>query len=407
MAQDTDTDKKHEDFTSWAKDQGVLINGIRPSKIPGRGIGIVADRALKEGEQLAFVPAKALIAIDTAPTWLKINELVKPLDVPEKDVTVHGALAAYLTVRAEEGDERLELWRAVWPSFEDFRESMPMMWAPEYQELLTPPAKDLLQAQAEKYQKDWQTWQPMIPSEAEESFQYHWLIVNTRTFFWKHHGSGAKKLSKKIRRTCNDDRMVLCPFVDYFNHSDEGCTVSNTPKGFAITCNRTYEAGEEVYVSYGQHDNDFLLIEYGFVLDENKWDKTKLDSRILPTLDKRMRRDLEENSFLGDYILDAKEIDYRTQVAIRRSFWPVARWRQYLATEDETEVELAYVKARLWVLLTKYADEISEMLANLNKRKPTAQRNILVKRWEQTAEMLRVHIVRNSYRGAFPNHQTT
>lgn len=156
-----------------------------------------------------------------------------------------------------------------------------------------------MQAQQQKYLKDWQTWQSMIPSGAEKSFQYHWLIVNTRTFFWKHHGSGAKKLSKKIRRTCNDDRMVLCPFVDYFNHSDEGCTVSNTPKGFTITCDREYEAGEEVYVSYGQHDNDFLLVEYGFVLDGNKWDKTKLDSRILPKLDKRMRRDLEENNFLG------------------------------------------------------------------------------------------------------------
>lgn len=143
MAQDTDTDKKHEHFTSWAKSQGVQINGIHPSKIPGRGIGIVSDRALKAGEQLAFVPAKALITIDTAPTWLKINELVKWLDVPEKDITVHGALAAYLTVRAADGDEWLGLWRSVWPSFDDFKESMPIVWAGEYQELLTPPAKGI------------------------------------------------------------------------------------------------------------------------------------------------------------------------------------------------------------------------------------------------------------------------
>lgn len=106
-------------------------------------------------------------------------------------------------------------------------------------------------------------------------------------------------------------------------------------------------------------------------------------------------------------MLDADEIDYRTQVALRRSFWPVARWRRYLATEDETDVELAYVKARLWVLLTDYADEINEMLAILNKMKPTAQRSTLVKRWEQTAEMLRVHIFRNSYQQACPNRQHT
>ncbi len=141
MAQDASPGKEHEDFTAWALNQGVQINGIRPRKLPGRGIGMVAEKPLEEGERLAFVPCKALLAIDTTPTWLKINELVKVLDVSEKEITVHGALAAYLTVMSAGRVGHLELWRRVWPSLEDFRESMPILWAQEYQELLTPPAK--------------------------------------------------------------------------------------------------------------------------------------------------------------------------------------------------------------------------------------------------------------------------
>lgn len=32
---------------TWAKAQGVAINGIQPSKIPGRGTGILATRKIK------------------------------------------------------------------------------------------------------------------------------------------------------------------------------------------------------------------------------------------------------------------------------------------------------------------------------------------------------------------------
>jgi hypothetical protein len=31
----------------WAKAQGVVTNGIQPSKIPGRGTGILATRKIK------------------------------------------------------------------------------------------------------------------------------------------------------------------------------------------------------------------------------------------------------------------------------------------------------------------------------------------------------------------------
>lgn len=34
----------HEEFTEWAKAQGILINGVAAVRFPGRGIGIAALR---------------------------------------------------------------------------------------------------------------------------------------------------------------------------------------------------------------------------------------------------------------------------------------------------------------------------------------------------------------------------
>ena len=37
----------HTLFVDWAKEQGVLIDGVWPAEIAGRGIGVVAQRNLK------------------------------------------------------------------------------------------------------------------------------------------------------------------------------------------------------------------------------------------------------------------------------------------------------------------------------------------------------------------------
>lgn len=37
----------HTRFVGWAKEQGILVDGVWPAEIAGRGIGIVARRSLK------------------------------------------------------------------------------------------------------------------------------------------------------------------------------------------------------------------------------------------------------------------------------------------------------------------------------------------------------------------------
>ena len=38
---------EHEQFTTWAKKEGVRINGVEPAKIFGSGLGIIAQRRIE------------------------------------------------------------------------------------------------------------------------------------------------------------------------------------------------------------------------------------------------------------------------------------------------------------------------------------------------------------------------
>lgn len=38
---------QHENFTVWAKEQGVKIHGVTPARTANRGLGIVAQRRIE------------------------------------------------------------------------------------------------------------------------------------------------------------------------------------------------------------------------------------------------------------------------------------------------------------------------------------------------------------------------
>ena len=72
-------------------------------------------------------------------------------------------------------------------------------------------------------------------------------IINTRTFYY---------VTAQMEAYPPDDRLALLPVADLFNHAAGGCQVSFTPDGcFSVCADRVYRAGEEVYVSYGEHSN--------------------------------------------------------------------------------------------------------------------------------------------------------
>ncbi|KAK6087808.1 hypothetical protein SCUP234_01447 [Seiridium cupressi] len=329
-----------DQLLEWAGERGIELNGILPKRLPGRGVGVIATRSIKADEVVLEVPTSSLRSIDTVPKVIRSK-------LP-KDITVHGLLAADLAL---DTISKYIIWNAVCPSPEDFA-SMPLLWPASLQPLLPGPAKKLLSKQQAKLAKDWAAVSAAFPDLDEDRYTYGWLLANTRTFYY---------LSPTLRRRTKEDRMVLQPVADLFNHADEGCKVNFDAKSFVVQANRVYEKDEEVRICYGRHGGDFLMVEYGFVMDENQWDEVGLDEVVLPELDEKQREMLEDRGFLGGYVLDQSQVCYRTQVAMRTLCCNSRQWTRFVDGMDDGERSQGDVNKRLVKLLENYRGVIKRM----------------------------------------------
>ena len=212
---------KHGLFTQWAKDRGVEINGVKPARLPGRGLGLVTTKKVKPDQRLLFVPEKAMFKPDAK--LLKTQHLDEAS--PQAQLAVSAASAFY-------EDEPLGVWQQTWPTQNDFEKSMPMYWDKSVQALLPPPVHQPLERQRADFEKDWDAVAEYCRehfSNAEDWFKYCWMIVNSRSFYWK---------APKGRAGC----MVMCPFIDYMNHGPggSGCRVVQSEKGYEVIAEREY-----------------------------------------------------------------------------------------------------------------------------------------------------------------------
>ena len=55
------------------------------------------------------------------------------------------------------------------------------------------------------------------------------MIVNTRCFYWDYPDLPPSRLPKKRQSLTADDCYAMCPFLDYFNHADEGVRRDSFP----------------------------------------------------------------------------------------------------------------------------------------------------------------------------------
>ncbi|KAH9884026.1 SET domain-containing protein [Xylariomycetidae sp. FL2044] len=370
-----------DELLDWAITQGVELNGVAPKRFPGRGIGVVATRAIQPGDVILEVPMDCLRTISTVP-----KSIVRKLP----NITVHGLFATDLAL---DTGTKYGPWDAVCPRPQDFI-TMPMLWPAELQELLPGPARENLRKQQAKFRQDWSAVSSAFPDLTEADYQYSWILVNTRTFYY---------LDAKLKKKPKEDHMCMQPVADLFNHGDEGCNVAFDQTGFTFKATGAYAEGDEVKICYGRHGGDSLLVEYGFVMDENRWDEVGLDDILLRKLNTKQKEQLEEVGFLGKYVLDRDTVCYRTQVALRLLCRGVREWRRFVNGIDDGESSQGEADSLLGQLLCKYREEIVSTIQKIEMMEvgEPEQRHVLVKRWRQIQDMVNLKITQ--LEGSHPN----
>ncbi|KAM0279672.1 hypothetical protein ACHAQH_004474 [Verticillium albo-atrum] len=364
------------DLLDWSKTQNIVLNGISPNAFPGRGIGLISTRAIKEGETILEVPVSAIKTLEDLPPTLR-----KKLP-PPPDTTVHALLALDL---ATDASSYPAPWRAVLPSREDIA-TLPLTWDERLHHHLPPAARDLLKQQKSNFEKDFSACAAAVPGLDKSNYKHAWLLVNSRTFY--HTSPTTAKLPKA-------DHLSLQPVADLFNHAARGCGVSFSDVAYTVTAKSAYPRGAEIPICYGRHSNDFLLVEYGFILEgaSNEWDEASLDDLLLPRLRKpaTRRRDLEDAGFWGRYVLDAEMVCFRTQVAIRSLVVPEWVWRTFAEGRDEGEGAQWQVDAELKTMLEEYEEQIEGTIKEVEAMDSVGeafQRDLIVQRWRQIQSII-------------------
>ncbi|KAI1772748.1 SET domain-containing protein [Hypoxylon cercidicola] len=365
----------HEELLTWAIEKGVKFDGIGPKRIPGRGIGLIATRALKPDKVILDVPTACLRSIDTVRTSI-IRHLPKA-------ITIHGLLAADLAL---DSSRKYAAWNAVCPTPEDFN-TIPLVWPKDLQAYLPRAARTLLSKQKVKFKRDWAMVSAAFPQLDEARYRYAWLLTNTRTFYY---------VNAKLKRRSKDDHMCLQPVADLFNHDDEGCNVSFDHQGFSIKAMREYAEGDEIKICYGRHSGDFLLVEYGFVMDENRWDEVLLDDVLLSKLDTRQKDKLEEAGYLGKYVLDRETVCYRTQVAVRLLCCGFREWKRFVDGIDDGERSQLNVDRSILGLLGDLRQDAEKAISEVEGLTigDQQQQEMLVRRWKHIEEMVDANTTR-------------
>ncbi|KAF4952596.1 hypothetical protein FGADI_6668 [Fusarium gaditjirri] len=364
-------------FLPWAESKGVKLKGVEPRILPGRGIGIVATRDIK------LMPKNITEAL--------------------QGVSVHGVLAAEIAL--DESDD-FSVWKTVLPTREDLEAGVPMMWPSELQALLPKRAKDILDNQNTTFRRECEIVLKAFPKLTRDEYLYSWVLINTRTFY---------NSMPKMKSYAHADRLVCMPTADLFNHADQGCRLAYSALGYSVQADKVYRQGEEVYVSYGPHSNDFLLSEYGFILDSNRWDEVYLDEVILPKLNKTQRADLESINFLGRYTLDDQTLGcHRTQVALRMLCCTQRQWQRFFDAQDEgrssqaavDELLLAALKDFLGIIRKTLGDIDEWDMPNTNFFQAGASWFVLTPDAQQGASLVRQHIKAQDEDGRLPSRDS-
>ncbi|KAL4918664.1 hypothetical protein BDW62DRAFT_200555 [Aspergillus aurantiobrunneus] len=373
--------------------QGVRYSGIIPTNLPGRGLGMVATRAIDEGEELVTVPSSSMLTIDSIPQPF--------LERFPKETSIHGILAAFLTHGGSEALAKWDAWRTTLPTLQAFRDRMPLLWLEnplssknlDYQHSgmfnVLPPAasgvwnsiskdpeagdtdsvyQNILPKQQARLKRAWECTLRAFPDTDWDTFCHNWLIINTRSFYYVSPGTGDPEDW--------NDAVGLVPFADYFNHADDpSCFATFEEQAYHFKASRAIEEGEEVFISYGSHPNDFLFIEYGFFLDNNPSDAVFLDDIILAEFTPAEEEELKSHSLYGEYQVSAEGVCTRTEAVARLKSLGYEDWQEDIFDRPEKggSQEKSMHIIRDWVTL--YLNEsqtVVQALENMLKETPSS-----------------------------------
>ncbi|KAG8450232.1 hypothetical protein GDO86_002759 [Hymenochirus boettgeri] len=229
----------------------------------------MATRTLKPGDLIISLPEQCLITTET----VLESYLGKYIRVWTPPVSPLLALCTFLITERYFGD------RSLWKPYLDTLPSTyscPVYWSPEIVNLLPSPIQQKAMEQITEVQElfvssaaFFHSLQTLFPVKTEsvltyDTFLWAWCTVNTRTVYKKHAQRGGL--------SAQPDVYAMAPFLDLLNHSpgvQVEAAFNEKRRCYEIRTINGCKKHNQVFICYGPHDNQRLLLEYGFVAANN------------------------------------------------------------------------------------------------------------------------------------------
>uniref|UniRef100_G1T6K9 SET domain-containing protein 4 n=1 Tax=Oryctolagus cuniculus TaxID=9986 RepID=G1T6K9_RABIT len=282
------------DLQKWLKDRKFEDKNLAPARFPGTGRGLMSTVSLQEGQMIISLPESCLLTTDTV-IESYLGPYITKWKPPPSPLL---ALCTFLVSEKHAGD------RSPWQPYLEILPkayTCPVCLDPEVVNLLPKP----LQMKAEEQRaRLWEFFassrgffsslQPLFVEPIDSIFSYSallwaWCTVNTRAVY----------LRRRPREclSAEPDTCALAPYLDLLNHSPHvqvEAAFNEETRCYEIRTASRFRKHEEVFICYGPHDNQRLLLEYGFVSVRNPHACVYVSGEILvkylPPTDKQLNK---------------------------------------------------------------------------------------------------------------------
>ncbi|KAJ7546475.1 hypothetical protein O6H91_08G041200 [Diphasiastrum complanatum] len=222
----------------WLSSQGLPPQKMELQRVEAGGRGLVAQRKLRKGERLLYVPSSLIITTQSEWSSPKAGNVLQENGVPEWP-----QLASFLISEASQGKN------SPWSSYIAALPQQP-------RSILQWTALDVDTYLAGSSIKD-----RALECIKDVNYTYHDLQERIFSRY-------PELFPSKVRLPSAGQQLALVPWADMLNHSTEVnafLDVEASSKTVILELDRAYEKGEQVLISYGKRSNAELLLSYGFI----------------------------------------------------------------------------------------------------------------------------------------------
>ncbi|XP_071471163.1 SET domain-containing protein 4 isoform X1 [Marmota flaviventris] len=290
------------ELKKWLKNRKFEDRNLTPACFPGTGRGLMSRTPLREGQMIISLPESCLLTTETVIRSYLGVYITKWKPRPSPLL----ALCTFLVSERHAGD------RSLWKPYLQILPktyTCPVCLEPEVVNLLPKALKAKTEEQRAHVQKlftscrdFFSSLQPLFVEPIDSIFSYSallwaWCTVNTRAVYLRPR--------KQECLSAEPDTCALAPYLDLLNHSPHvqvNAAFNEKTRCYEIRTASGCRKHEEVFICYGPHDNQRLLLEYGFVSPCNPHACVYVSRdtlvKYLPSTDKQMNKKI---SILKDH----------------------------------------------------------------------------------------------------------